>query len=80
MGFSQHSEFLLTDILSEDEMTSYLSTFKRYNDMKNYSNFAETEMKNYSNFAEIFKKFNFPYDEKSSPPDPLAPNFSPSNE
>jgi hypothetical protein len=63
VGFSQHSEFLLTDILSEDEITSYLSTFKRYNDMKNYSTFAETEMKNYSNFAEIFKKFNFPYDE-----------------
>ncbi|MHA1610502.1 MAG: deaminase domain-containing protein [Promethearchaeota archaeon] len=65
VGFSMHSEFLLTDILPEDEITSYLSSFKRYKDMKNYSNFDETEMKNYSNFAETFKKFNFPYDEKS---------------
>ncbi|MHA1745655.1 MAG: hypothetical protein ACTSWW_06625 [Promethearchaeota archaeon] len=79
VGFSQHSEFLLTDILSEDEITSYLSTFKRYTDMKNYSFHAETELKNYSNLAEMFKKFNFPYDEQSSPPDPLAPNCPPSS-
>ena len=55
-GFSKHSEFLLTDILPEDEISSYLSSFKRYNDMKQF-------IENYSDFAETFKKFNFPYDE-----------------
>ncbi len=55
-GFTQHSEFLLTDILPEDEISSYLASFPRYTDIKKF-------IGNYADFAEAFKKFNFPYDE-----------------
>ena len=55
-GFSKHSEILLTDILPNDEITIYLSSFKRYKEMKKI-------IEKYSDFAETFKKFNFPYDE-----------------
>lgn len=51
-GFSRHSEFLLIDILHEGEIASYLSSFKRYNEILSSFNFVET-----------FKKLNFPYDE-----------------
>ena len=55
-GFTQHSEFLLTDILPENDITSYLSVFPRYSEIKKF-------LENYADFAEAFKKFNFPYDE-----------------
>jgi putative deaminase of polymorphic toxin system len=54
--FTKHSEFLLTNISSEDDITAYLSSFRRYNEMKKF-------IEKYSDFAEQFKRFNFPYDE-----------------
>ncbi|QEE17378.1 deaminase domain-containing protein [Promethearchaeum syntrophicum] len=54
--FSIHSEFLLPDIIHGEEITSYLSSFRGYNEIKK-------SIENYSNFAETFKKFNFPFNE-----------------